>query len=145
EMPRVNLLIADDVGLGKTIEAGLIVQELLLRHRARRRSEHPKPTIWSLRWAGPALVLLVAAGALLGATSRDDSKPCPFVVHPAIGGHPPYRCVVRRGGDSPSTVVGTQPATPQTTLPGTGLQPTTPGALPGGTPVPMVTSTSLGG
>ena len=34
-MPRVNLLIADDVGLGKTIEAGLVVQELLLRHRAR--------------------------------------------------------------------------------------------------------------
>jgi hypothetical protein len=26
---------ADDVGLGKTIEAGLVVQELLLRHRAR--------------------------------------------------------------------------------------------------------------
>ena len=35
EMARVNLMIADDVGLGKTIEAGLIVQELLLRHRAR--------------------------------------------------------------------------------------------------------------
>ena len=33
-MPRVNLLVADDVGLGKTIEAGLVVQELLLRHRA---------------------------------------------------------------------------------------------------------------
>lgn len=32
---RANLLIADDVGLGKTIEAGLVVQELLLRHRAR--------------------------------------------------------------------------------------------------------------
>lgn len=35
QMPRVNLLIADDVGLGKTIEAGLVAQELLLRHRAR--------------------------------------------------------------------------------------------------------------
>jgi superfamily II DNA or RNA helicase len=35
-MPRVSLLIADDVGLGKTIEAGMVIQELLLRHRARR-------------------------------------------------------------------------------------------------------------
>ena len=35
-MPRVNLLVADDVGLGKTIEAGLVIQELLLRQRARR-------------------------------------------------------------------------------------------------------------
>jgi hypothetical protein len=35
EMPRVNLGIFDDVGLGKTIEAGLVIQELLLRHRAR--------------------------------------------------------------------------------------------------------------
>src|SRR5260370_41514962 len=32
-LPPVNLLIADDVGLGKTIEAGLIVRELLLRRR----------------------------------------------------------------------------------------------------------------
>jgi len=35
DMARVNLLVADDVGLGKTIEAGLVIQELLVRHRAR--------------------------------------------------------------------------------------------------------------
>ena len=35
QMPRVNLLIADDVGLGKTIEAGLVIQELIVRNRAR--------------------------------------------------------------------------------------------------------------
>jgi len=35
-MPRVNMLLADDVGLGKTIEAGLIVQELIGQRRIRR-------------------------------------------------------------------------------------------------------------
>jgi superfamily II DNA or RNA helicase len=36
ETPRVRMLIADDVGLGKTIEAGLIVTELLARQMATR-------------------------------------------------------------------------------------------------------------
>ena len=36
DMPKVRMLIADDVGLGKTIEAGLIIKELLARNRARR-------------------------------------------------------------------------------------------------------------
>jgi len=35
QMPRVSLLIADDVGLGKTVEAGLVIQELITRNRAR--------------------------------------------------------------------------------------------------------------
>lgn len=35
QMPRVNLLVADDTGLGKTIEAGLVLQELIIRNRVR--------------------------------------------------------------------------------------------------------------
>ena len=34
-LPRVNLFIADDTGLGKTIEAALIARELLLRRKAK--------------------------------------------------------------------------------------------------------------
>ncbi|WP_440101392.1 DISARM system SNF2-like helicase DrmD [Glutamicibacter mishrai] len=47
--PRTNLLLADDVGLGKTIEAGLVIQELLLRHRARTVIIVCPPSL-SLKW-----------------------------------------------------------------------------------------------
>lgn len=41
--PRVSLSIADDVGLGKTIRAGLLPQERLLRQRARRVLSPARP------------------------------------------------------------------------------------------------------
>lgn len=47
--PRTNLLLADDVGLGKTIEAGLVVQELILRHRARTGVIVCPPSL-ALKW-----------------------------------------------------------------------------------------------
>ncbi len=47
--PRTNLLLADDVGLGKTIEAGLVIQELLLRHRARTAIIVCPPSL-SIKW-----------------------------------------------------------------------------------------------
>lgn len=49
ESPRTNLLLADDVGLGKTIEAGLVIEELLLRHRARRVIIVCPPSL-ALKW-----------------------------------------------------------------------------------------------
>jgi superfamily II DNA or RNA helicase len=36
EMPRVALMLADAVGLGKTIQGGMILRELMLRRRIRR-------------------------------------------------------------------------------------------------------------
>jgi superfamily II DNA or RNA helicase len=47
--PRANLLLADDVGLGKTIEAGLVLQELFLRHRARTTVIVCPPSL-ALKW-----------------------------------------------------------------------------------------------
>ncbi len=49
ELPRVNLFIADDVGLGKTIEAGLIASELLLRRRVHEIVVACPPTML-LQW-----------------------------------------------------------------------------------------------
>ncbi|MCM3882900.1 DISARM system SNF2-like helicase DrmD [Frankia sp. R82] len=46
---RTNLLLADDVGLGKTVEAGLVIQELLLRHRARTAIVVCPPSL-ALKW-----------------------------------------------------------------------------------------------
>lgn len=48
-LPRVNLFIADDVGLGKTIEAGLIVRELLMRQKVRRMVVAAPPSV-VLQW-----------------------------------------------------------------------------------------------
>jgi superfamily II DNA or RNA helicase len=50
-LPRVNLFIADDTGLGKTIEAGLIARELLLRKKAKTIVVATPPSVLE-QWKG---------------------------------------------------------------------------------------------
>ena len=50
-LPRVNLFIADDTGLGKTIEAGLIARELLLRRKAKIIVVSAPPSVLE-QWKG---------------------------------------------------------------------------------------------
>jgi hypothetical protein len=78
-MPRTNLLIADDVGMGKTIEAGLVMQELALRHRARTMTM----VAW---WVGSADAVAAASPVTAGtsavmvrirATRRTVAPPSP--------------------------------------------------------------------
>src|SRR3984957_15393083 len=88
-MPRVNLLIADDVGLGKTIEAGLVIQEMLLRHRARRVIV-VCPAALTLKWrdemAGKfGLDFTVLDAAALRELRRTHGLEAnPFAVYPRI-------------------------------------------------------------
>tara|TARA_R110002126_G_scaffold1402_2_gene7942 strand:+ start:2882 stop:6226 length:3345 start_codon:yes stop_codon:yes gene_type:complete len=51
QLPRVNLFIADDTGLGKTIEAGLIAQELLLRKKIKNIVVAAPPSVLD-QWKG---------------------------------------------------------------------------------------------
>ena len=50
-LPRVNLFIADDTGLGKTIEAGLIARELLLRKKVKTIVVATPPSVLE-QWKG---------------------------------------------------------------------------------------------
>jgi hypothetical protein len=73
-LPRVNLFIADDTGLGKTIEAGLIARELLLRKKAKSIVVAAPPSVLE-QWKAAASGLGAARMARkLGATNC-GSKP----------------------------------------------------------------------
>lgn len=88
-MPRVALLVADDVGLGKTVEAGLVVQEMLLRHRA-RRVVVVCPATLTLKWRdemrdkfGLSFVVLDTA-ALKELRRSHGLQANPFTVYPRM-------------------------------------------------------------
>ncbi|WP_328284287.1 DISARM system SNF2-like helicase DrmD [Brevibacterium sp. UCMA 11752] len=87
--PRTNLLLADDVGLGKTIEAGLVVQELLLRHRARSVVVVCPPSL-SLKWQEEmiekfGLDFTVVDSALMAQVRRTHGLDAnPFKIFPRV-------------------------------------------------------------
>ena len=86
---RTNLLLADDVGLGKTIEAGLVVQELLLRHRARSVVVVCPPSL-ALKWQDEmrekfGLEFVIVDSAFLAQTRRTHGLAAnPFRLFPRV-------------------------------------------------------------
>lgn len=86
---RTNLLLADDVGLGKTVEAGLVIQELLLRHRARSVVIVCPPSL-RLKWQAEmrdkfGLDFVIVDSELLAETRRSHGLAAnPFRLHPRV-------------------------------------------------------------
>ena len=87
--PRTNLLLADDVGLGKTIEAGLVIEELLLRHRARSVIVVCPPSL-ALKWRDEmrekfGLEFVIVDSARMAADRRTYGLAAnPLRLHPRI-------------------------------------------------------------
>ena len=87
--PRANLLLADDVGLGKTIEAGLVIRELLLRHRARTVVIICPPSL-SLKWQDEmrekfGLDFVIVNSDLMAEVRRSHGLHAnPFLMYPRV-------------------------------------------------------------
>jgi superfamily II DNA or RNA helicase len=87
--PRANLLLADDVGLGKTIEAGLVLQELLLRHRARTAVIVCPPSL-ALKWQDEmrdkfGLQFTIVNSELMAQVRRSHGLHAnPFLLYPRV-------------------------------------------------------------
>ena len=94
-LPRVNLFIADDTGLGKTIEAGLIARELLLRRKAKTCRACSTTTAPPARSATP---------------TRRPSSPRPTPTTSAAGWGPRRRKTRRRRRSRSSTASPAAPA-----------------------------------
>ena len=87
--PRANLLLADDVGLGKTIEAGLVMQELFLRHRARTAVIVCPPSL-ALKWQDEmrdkfGLQFVIVNSELMAEVRRSHGLHAnPFLLYPRV-------------------------------------------------------------
>ncbi len=93
--PNVRLLLADDVGLGKTIEAGLIMTELLVRRRIHRILVLAPPGLreqWQRElWQRFALDFRIVDGAEAGRLSKElGDQGNPWSLYPRIIASPHY-------------------------------------------------------
>lgn len=93
-MPRVNLLIADDVGLGKTVEAGLILSELLLRRRI-QRVLILTPASLRLQWRDETALAISDARTSRGLAMRYSGDSAPLL--PGLRGLRPASQPFREG------------------------------------------------
>ena len=78
-LPRVNLFIADDTGLGKTIEAGLIARELLLRKKAKTIVVATPPSVleqWKAELEERFGLVFIPYRSLLHLITADDQLSC---------------------------------------------------------------------
>ena len=99
QMPRVNLFVADDVGLGKTIEAGLILRELIMRQKVKRHDDGISPmrdllneaVVQTLRHGGQVAMLTAkeltrdAAREVLTTLTREGGDPREIVKLAGLG------------------------------------------------------------
>jgi superfamily II DNA or RNA helicase len=93
--PNVRLLLADDVGLGKTIEAGLIMTELLARRRIHRILVLVPPGLreqWQRElWQRFAMDFRIIDGPVTRKLKKDLCGDCnPWSLYPRIIASPHY-------------------------------------------------------
>jgi hypothetical protein len=93
--PNVRLLLADDVGLGKTIEAGLIMTELLARRRIHRILVLAPPGLreqWQRElWQRFAMDFRIVDGPANRGLKKDLGEDCnPWSLFPRIIASPHY-------------------------------------------------------
>jgi SNF2 family DNA or RNA helicase len=104
-LPRVNLFIADDTGLGKTIEAGLIARELLLRKKAKTIVVATPPSVLE-QWkdeldSSTASIVARPATSISSSTARRDcsirstmgSNACPLRLRNSVS-LPAFACPI---------------------------------------------------